>query len=273
MVPQFRALFVLALMGAAMDSAAAAAPSATVDLVAHRAIYRMSLGTATAKSGVVGARGAMLYRFASGCDGWTGETKTYLRVQYDEGDEVEIAWTFANWESFNGLNYRFRLRNKENGRATENIQGTAILSGVGKGGKARYSQPEEVTIDLPAGTLFPTQHLRELFRAGREGSVRVSKVVFDGSSTDNPFEINVLLRRVKKEESAKIANGLGLDELPVWRMWLAFFPVGSKETLPDFEIEVRYREDGIADRIEQDFGSFTLDLTLDELELLPKPDC
>ena len=56
-------------------------------------------------------------------------------------------------------------------------------------------------------------------------------------------------------------------------MRLAYYPIADPAEIPKFEIGVRYREDGIADRILQDFGDFQLDLTLEELTLLPAPDC
>ena len=69
------------------------------ELVPHRALYGMVLGSATPGSGIVGAEGAMAYRFAAACDGWTVENRTYLLIRYAEGDEVETTWSFASWES------------------------------------------------------------------------------------------------------------------------------------------------------------------------------
>jgi hypothetical protein len=61
--------------------------------------------------------------------------------------------------------------------------------------------------------------------------------------------------------------------LPVWRVRLAYFPLLSNEEFPEFEIEVDYSEDGVAQRMVQDFGDFTLNLAPSRFELLPSPDC
>ncbi len=242
-------------------------------LASHRALYTMTLGSASRSSGVVGTQGAMAYRFSRGCEGWTSETQTTLRIQRGTGGEVHTVWAFANWESKDGLRYRYRLRNTRNGRVVEQIQGHASLNSLGGAGTATYSRPEAKTVALPKGTLFPTQHMLALIRAGVDRRAHLSKVVFDGSSLDNPFEISALMSRVSAEDARALAEERKLPDLPAWRVRMAFFPVATRASVPDFEIGVRYRSDGIADRIEQDFGDFTLDLVLSELEILPAEDC
>jgi hypothetical protein len=56
-------------------------------------------------------------------------------------------------------------------------------------------------------------------------------------------------------------------------MNLAFYPAALTEPLPEFEIRVLYRSDGIAGGIVQDFSSFSVDLSLNDVELLPLPEC
>lgn len=242
-------------------------------LASHRAIYTMSLESASRSSGVVGARGAMAYRFTKGCDGWASETRTTILVQHGTGEEVNTEWTFANWESNDGLRYRYRLRNSRNGRVVEQIQGQASLEGAGEAGTATYSVPKGKSVPLPAGTLFPTQHLLALIVAGRAGKVHLSKIVFDGSSLDNPFEVSAVIGRMTAKDHKAMANRARLADMEAWRVRMAFFPVIGRESVPDFEISVTYRTDGIADRIKQDYGDFVLDLVLSEVETLTPDEC
>jgi hypothetical protein len=75
------------------------------------------------------------------------------------------------------------------------------------------------------------------------------------------------------------ARAAGLADTPAWRTRLAFFPVrfpapqAVPAVLPEFEIEADYRADGVAERILQDFGDFTLELEPVRIERLPRPDC
>ncbi len=273
MAPQAATLAVPQAVPQAVSQAARVAGDPAAGLASHRALYTMTLGKASSSSGIVGARGAMAYRFSRGCDGWTSETQTTLRIQRGVGDEVNTVWAFANWESTDGLRYRYRLRNTRNGRVVDQIQGKASLNSLGGAGTATYSRPEAKTVVLPKGTLFPTQHMLTLIQAGFDRRAHLSKVVFDGSSLDNPFEISAVMSRVSAEDARALAEERKLPDLPAWRVRMAFFPLATRVSVPDFEIGVRYRADGIADRIEQDFGDFTLDLVLSELEILPAEEC
>ena len=262
--------FALALASALFLGAGGAAAG---QLTGHHAVYRMALGTADSSTGINDARGAMMYRFADRCDGWTVENRTVLRIQYDEGAEVETVWTFVSWESRDGLSYRFRVHHERDGETVEDLRGTANLDGASGRGVARFVQPADTRIELPAGTLFPTAHLLSLFDTAAGGGLRLARVVFDGSSLDNPFEISAMMKALAAGERKAMADALGLVDKPAWHMRMAFFPVRTIEALPEFELEVRYREDGIADSLMQDFGDFALDLTLSDFQLLPLPDC
>ena len=88
-------------------------------LIGHRAMYGMSLDSADAATGIVDARGAMEYRFADTCDGWTVENRTFLTINYDEGDESKTTWSFVSWESKDGLDYRFRVQHSRNDKIVE----------------------------------------------------------------------------------------------------------------------------------------------------------
>ncbi len=243
------------------------------ELVPHRALYSMVLGSATSGSGIVGAEGAMAYRFAAACDGWTVENQTYLLIRYAEGDEVETTWAFASWESKDGLSYRFRVRHARDGRVVKRLRGKAALERVAGAGVARFTLPADTAIELPAGTLFPTEHLRTLIRQVLGGAKREVRIVFDGASLDNPYEISAVIGAVSAKEQESLAQAAGLDARPAWNMRWAFFPLRGTAAEPEFEIGVRYREDGIADRVTQDFGNFTLDLKLGEINLLEAPVC
>jgi len=242
-------------------------------LVPHQALYQMSLESADSTSGISGARGAMLYRFADTCDGWTVETRTYLRLSYDQGDDVESTWSFITWESKDGLKYRYRVHQTRDGQPIEDIQGEAALDGPGGPGEARLSKPESTTVPLPAGTLFPTEHLVRLLQAAEKGERRFLKPMFDGASQEGPDLVSAFIVPVPPDRRAAQAKAAGLKMAPAWRMRLAFFPSGAKDAEPVFEIGVRYRADGIAEWILQDFGDFTLNLVPKKIDILPRPDC
>ena len=266
-IPAFIGVLVL-LCGAAL-------PAAAKGLVPHRAVYDMKLGTVSGSSGITGIRGAMQYRFADSCDGWTVENKTYLRIIYSQGNEVETFWNFVSWESKDGLKYNFRVRHERDGKVVENLKGRARLTGKGKAGSAAFTEPEDTFVKLSAGTLFPTEHLQFLLREVKKGQRHVVRTMFDGASLDNPYMVSALMAGKLAGSMSNLAKPFSskVDPSPSWPMHMAFYPRGKKNELPEFEISASYRQDGIADKINQNFGDFSLDLSMSDLELLPKPPC
>jgi hypothetical protein len=273
MMIRFAALSLAAL---AMTAGTARAASGAPDLAAHRAIYKMSLATSKSGSGVTAASGAMSYKFGDSCDGWIVENKTALTFAYSDGAPVSTTWDFVTWESKDGLHYRFRVRSTKDGAVNEEIDGTADLDGKGKGGTAKFTLPEAKTLKLPAGTLFPTEHTLRMIELAQHGEHLAERTLFDGTGTDQTFEVSAIIG--KAAQTGKTAPDLpGINRMLLaatsWPMQMAFFPDGSDDPEPDYEVGVRYYQNGVADDVLQSFGNFSLRGTLEKLEALPRPDC
>jgi hypothetical protein len=246
--------------------------AAAVDLQPHRAVYRMVLASVTRNSDVVSANGVMIYRFARGCDGWTVENRTLLRLLYQDDTETDSLWSFVSWESLDGRHFRYHARYDQDGRNVEKLDGVAELEAGGGVGRARFSDPGK-EIALPAETLFPTAHVREMLTAAATGRTSLTRVVFDGASLDNPYLVSAHFGPLASDEAAAIGGAFNLPQQPGWWSRMAFFPSDALEAVPDFEMGAHYRADGIADFIVQQFDGFSLGVRLKEIELLPQPDC
>ncbi|MCU0837301.1 MAG: cell envelope integrity EipB family protein [Rhodospirillales bacterium] len=247
-------------------------PTAT-PLQAHRAVYAMTLASTAKRSDVIAAEGRMVYRFAHSCDGWTVENRTQLRLGYEGGRDVNTLWTFTSWESLDGLQFHFHARYEQDGQTIERLDGEARLEGRELRGKARFTRPEERSIDLPAGAVFPTEHVRLMIDAAERGSKTLAKVVFDGASADNPYYVHGVFGPLPPAAAQALAGTAGLPPVPSWWTRMAFFPAAGTDPIPEFEISADYRSDGIADHVVQHFREFALSLRLRELEVIPPPDC
>ena len=261
----------------AMLSQAAPAANAGADLVAHRAIYKMSLASSKSGSGVTAASGAMSYKFGDSCDGWIVENKTALTFAYSDGAPVSTTWDFVTWESKDGLHYRFRVRSTRDGTVNEEIDGTADLDGKGKGGIAKFTLPEAKSLPLPPGTLFPTEHTLRMIELAQHGEHLAERTLFDGTGTDQTFAVSAIIGKAAQGPNSGAPDLPGINRLLLaatsWPMQMAFFPDGSDDPEPDYEVGVRYYQNGVADEVLQSFGNFSLKGTLEKLEALPKPDC
>ncbi len=256
---------VVAFMGA---SAAVAGPA---ELVPHRAVYSMGLASMKSGAGIAGATGTMSYDFDDTCDGWVVENRIAITYAYTEGGQVLSTTDFITWESKDGLHYKFRMRNTRDGQVTEDVEGSADLKGKGQGGIARYDRPEPMTIPLPKGTLFPTEHTLRLLETAQAGKRSLLRVVFDGSDTDGPYQVNALIGPQPKKNSTFLDSALLAD--PAWAMRLAFFPLEGQDPLPNYEMAVSYHPNGVSQDILQSFKNFTLKGTLKSIEPLPRKRC
>lgn len=261
----------------------------------HRALYQMELGSTTQGSDIVDARGTMFYRFEPQCDGWEVESRVALMLNYgttgDAPEVVETTWTFNSFESFDGMDFTYAVDHKRNGLLQEAFSGEAGKDS--QGGGASFNDEDFTAVDLPSGTLFPAEHLLRLLTHARTGNGSLKKVVFDGASTDNPYEVNAYVIGRVQNGRVIIGNQLASTDSPrkpllvgatsaksetpdtngVWRVRMAYFPLMTHADLPEFELEIDYRENGIAERMVQDFGDFTLNLTPSRIEVLPSPEC
>lgn len=261
------------LLLAFVVSDAPAGGAGAVELLPHRAIYRMKLTEAKRASGVVAARGTMVYEFGMQCDGWTVENRTRLRLTHDSGRSSDSDWTFVSWESLDGLAFRFRARFIEDGQMVERITGEAELTARGSGGVATLSEPAGVEIRLPEGTIFPTEHVALMIAFAKRGKTSLTRTVFDGASLENPYLVSATFGPLGVDDAEALAAATGLPPSDAWWTRMAFFPERDRSVTPEFELGARYRVDGVADRITQQFDDFTLEVRLKAFEALPRPDC
>jgi hypothetical protein len=270
--------WLVVLVPVAMLSAISETSAAPAQLASHRAVYNMTLGTARAGSSTVDAQGAMYLEWAESCDGWTVSQRVRLTLYATQGGEVDTDSNFSSWESRDGKKYQFTVRNLRDNKVSEEFRGDAHLDGPGRSGKATFSTPPGVTFNLPKGALFPTEHMAELIAAAQKGVTRLSRVIFDGANLDGPLEVNAIIGGPVHPTSGGAPSGVtgegqNLTNRPSWPVRMAFFPTKSQQAEPEYEVEVRLFDNGIANYFLLDYGDFTVHAALEKLEALPKPKC
>ena len=264
------------VLAAALFLAVAIAGSAgAVDIAPHRALYSMTLGTAKQNSGVVAARGSMVFEWGETCDGWTVEQRYKLRMHYAEDTEVEITSNFVTWESKDGLRYRFYQRKLKDGELEDETRGDAHLDGNGKGGKVEFTKPNTDALDLAPGVIFPTAHTLLLIERAKAGEQFVAQPVFDGASEENAAEVSAVIGGAQNAETGAAEEPIKSPLLtrPSWRVRLAFFPPDASADKPDYELGMRLLDNGVSRDMVLDYSEFAIKAKLDEIEALPKPNC
>ncbi len=263
----------LFLMASTLPATGGIALAADVELAPHRAIYSMKLASSRSGSAMVDARGAMYVEWSEACDGWTVTQRVRLTLVTGEGDDSESDSNYSSWESKDGRNYRFTMRNLRDGDLVEELRGEAKLGANAGAGEALFSMPAGTRFELPKAAVFPTEHTLQLIAAARGGANHLSRVIFDGASLDGALEVNAVIGAPVKA-AAVAADGTGsLTAGPSWRMRMAFFPLNSQAATPDYEVGVRLFENGVADAFLLDYGAYSVAANLEKLEALPRPRC
>ncbi|MFO1071119.1 MAG: DUF1849 family protein, partial [Geminicoccaceae bacterium] len=171
------------------------------------------------------------------------------------------------WESLDRTQLRFTMRSFDGSTLQEEFRGSAKLDAPGASGTVSYTLPEPEQEPLPAGTIFPTEHVVDLIAAARAGQQVLSRQVFDGSGED------ALTRATAVIGQAKTGSVPGGDSETVWPISVAYFPLEGDDALPQFEISFDLSARGVMSNVRLDYGEFTLDAALERLEPLPVPDC
>lgn len=256
-----------------LAAGAAAAPAGAQAIASHRAAYTLSLGSAKS-SGISGLRGAMTIDWQEVCGGWTISQRMRFQIFDEDGESIDNDISFSSWEASDGLAYRFTMRAMRNGEVSEELRGRAELAGKGKGGKAVFTMPEEETIELSPGTIFPTEHTVEVIRRAQAGETMVSRQVFDGATLDGALEISALITsRHPPMKPANPAIDAALVGRPSWNVRMAFFKNDEQAPEPEYETSLRLLDNGVGLDFLFDYRDFSIQATLAQLEPLPKPKC
>ncbi len=261
------ALIILAvLLAGAMP--ATAADQAAAPLAAHRALYQLTLEQARGAE-VAAATGTMAYEVLDACDGWATRQRLDMTVTNRDGQDIQMLSDYTTWESKDGLSMRFRMRQTTDSAVTSEVAGDASLQRPGGPGEVRFTEPEASTKELPAGTLFPMAHTEAILAAAHAGKKFLALPLFDGTSDKGVQDSTVA---IVQWGGARPGKWPGLAAMPSGRVHVAFFDREAGTQQPDYEVGMRYWDNGVADDLSMDFGDFVMKGTLSRLDLLP-PGC
>ncbi len=269
-MPLRRPLIVAALL-AAWVAPVAAEPGVEA-MIGHRAAYRLTLDRVRENSDIARAQGAMLYEVVDACDGWATRQRFQLTITDRDGTEVETTSDYSTYETKDGRSIRFSLTQTSQGAVSQRVSGEAQVTP--EGGTVRYVDPEAKQVALPPGTLLPMLHTIRALAAARGGQRLLVVPLFDGTSADGAQDTTSVLQAWQAPQANERFPALA--PLGSARMRIAFFDrtPGSDAggaSAPDYEVGLRYYENGVADELKMEFGDFSVNGQMRELAVLPNP--
>jgi hypothetical protein len=264
-------LLVLLTSAAMLTLASTAVPAfaaAPAPLAAHQATYKLSLDSARGGE-VTSVSGTMGYEVTDACDGWAVRQRLQMTLTNRDGQDIEMVSDYLTWESKDGLRMTFRTKQTTDTAVTEQVEGDAKLDATGEAGSIHYTVPEDKTAPLPAGTLFPMMHTAAIIAAAEGGKKFLALPLFDGTGVDGVQNTSVIVSNWNPPSASQYPV---LAELPSGRVRVAFFDRKKESQSPDYEVGMKYWENGVADDLSMDFADFVVSGKLASFTV-PKPHC
>ena len=256
------------LAAAAHQQAAAAPPADKVFLAPHRAVYDLTLSKSRGGRGLQAVRGRILYDFSgSACEGYELQFRQVSELDSGEGKAALSDLRSTTWEDGEAKKFRFNSENLLNDRPTDAVNGNAERNG--KAVTVNLSKPKQKIFTVPVGAVFPTEHMRRIIVAAREGKTILEFPVYDGSESGEKLynTLTVIGRPIAPGEKPVTDAGAkvpALATLTRWPVTISYFEKKDEkaeqagEQTPVYSIGFELYENGISRALILDYTDFTI---------------
>jgi hypothetical protein len=276
---------IVAVSAALLGNAAAAGPakvddpSAAIPLAPHRAIYDLKLGQLRGKRSLEAVRGRIVYDFNGNmCDGYDLRFRQVTELDSGEGKYALSDLRSTSWEEGAARSLRFDSQNYLDQKLVDTVDGHADKGPDGV--TVKLAKPNPATMDIGTA-VFPSEHMRRIIAAAREGKTLLELTVYDGSETgDKVYQsLTVIGKKIAPNEQAPTdaaagqAAVAGLDRWPVTISYFDRSQEGKGEQTPVYAISFEAYENGIARALVLDYGDFTVSGELTSLEMKNAKPC
>jgi hypothetical protein len=266
---------IVAACGAALTLAVAAGPSRAevAALLAHRAVYELSLKSAEGAHAPAAARGLIVYDLqGSACEGWTTTFRQVTDITPNEGETRRSDLTSTSFEEADFSEMRFRVQTNE-GESKKVVQGSAARSPGGL--SIALSQPTREKIDLGEEARFPTHQTLGVIEAAKAGKTAYEVKLFDGSDTGTKvFDTTTVIGQARPDPAPDAAaQDEALKGHARWPVTTSYFEPGVGDRAPTYTLSFEIYDNGVSRALTLDYGSFSLAGTLKELKPYPTKPC
>ncbi len=267
---------------AVMVGAVATPRPALADALAfasHRAIYDLKLATSRGSKSIAGVRGRIVYDFTgNACEGYALSFRQVTELDNGEGKVAVSDLRSTTWEEGTGKSYRFNFQNFISDQLVDASDGRADRRSDGIG--VHVAKPEDKQFDLAPAVVFPTEHMRRILEAAREGKTVLEVQVFDGSENGEKLynTLTVIGREIAPDEKKPTdvaADQAALKGMKRWPVTISYFDKAGKggEQTPVYAITFELYENGISRALSLDYGDFTISGEMTTLEIRDVKPC
>ncbi len=272
-----------AAIATAHHPASAAPPTDKVLLAPHRAVYDLKLLKSQSSRGVQGVRGRILYDFSgNACDGYDLKFRQVSELDSGEGKAALSDLRSTTWEDGTAKKFRFNSENLVNATRTDVVNGRAERNADKVA--VNLSKPKEKTLTVPAGSVFPTEHMRRIILGAREEKTILEFPVYDGSETGEKLynTLTIIGRPIApgaKPPTDAAAKVPAMAKLARWPVTISYFEKQEEkderggEQTPVYSISFELYENGISRGLVLNYSDFSISGEMTSLELKKEKAC
>jgi hypothetical protein len=274
-------LFIGAASAAPVAPTHAPAPNDVV-LAPHKAFYNLKLARTNGSRAVNGLQGRILYDFSgSACDGYALKFRQISDLASGEGQDALSDLSATSWEDGTAKKYRFTSQNKLNEQSSVNVDGHADRKADAV--EVTLEKPGDKTFKIPAGVVFPTEHMRKIIAAARAGKKILDVMIYDGSENGEKLynTLTVIGHAIapgEKPPADAAANVPEMAKLTRWPVTVSYFDRDpnkerSGEETPAYSIGFELYENGISRALMLNYADFSIGGELVSLDVKKAKPC
>ena len=253
--------------------------SAGVPFLPHQALYDLSLVKSRGSNPVNSARGRILYNFSgSACDGYSSEFRQVSELEVGEGKVMLSDLQSSSWEDGDGKSYRFKIESRTNDSDASPVDGTAERTGDHI--TVKLKQPETKTFTLDGSTVFPTEQIRRIIAAAKDGKSVLELTVYDGSDNGEKVynTLSVIGQPIPGTKEAQSPDPSTSNEqmkaLTRWPVTVSYYDRDAQkkdgEQTPVYSMSFELYENGVSRKLVLDYNDFVIAGALDKFDVKDK---
>ena len=275
-------LAVAAIALASCSGAGQAAMAASASFLPHQAVYDLTLVKSRGSASIDTARGRILYNFSgSDCEGYTSEFRQVSELNSGEGKVTLTDLRSTSWEDAEGKTYRFKIDSRMNDTDSNPVDGVAERTGDHV--TVKLKQPETKTFTIDGSTVFPTEQIRRIIEAAKQGKSLLELIVYDGS--DNGEKVYNTLTVIGQPIPGDRSNATPdpsttndqMKSLARWPVTVSYYDRDGKakdgEQTPVYAMSFELFENGVSRALVLDYNDFVISGALGKFDVKDSKPC
>ena len=248
----------------------------------HQALYELSLVKSRGSNAINSARGRILYNFSgSACEGYTSEFRQVSELNSGEGKVTLSDLRSTSWEDAAGKSYRFKIDTRMNDAESSPVDG--IAERTGDQITVKLKQPEAKTFTLDGSTVFPTEQIRRIIAAAKEGKSLLELTVYDGSDNGEKVynTLTVIGQPIPGDRTTASPDPSttsdAMKSLTRWPVTVSYYDrdTNSKdgEQTPAYAMSFELFENGVSRALVLDYNDFVISGALGKFDVRDSKPC